>query len=595
MPSISLRPMLATLLAFGLACTASSATAAAGATRIHEAPVAGYIVSAANVDAARAAVRAAGGAVERELAIVDSVAARLTARQADALRTAPGVRVHPDRALATDAKRTTSEDSTMSTFLTTALRTISATTTTTDGTAVKTSAYLYETNYPALVGADVLHDAGTTGEGVTIAVLDSGLWTGGADAFAGRVLASVDFVGDGAATDDPYGHGTHVTSIAAGGARNVAGNYLGVAPAASLVVVRAFDRHGAGRYSDVIAGLEWIVRNRKTYKIRVLNLSFGAPPQSHYWDDPLNRAVMAAWQSGIVVVASAGNEGPDPMTIGVPGNVPYVITASALTDSYTPFDGGDDRLASFASTGPTYEGFVKPELVAPGGHMVATMNPASFLQQLDPAAANSLFSLFTMSGTSQAAAVTTGVVALMLQTEPSLRPDDVKCRLLSSARAAVAADGRLAYSVFQQGAGLVDARAAVSSTAKGCANRGLDIAADLAGTAHFGGPANMDAKGGFYVMDLDAGTWGQPLDADGFTWSSGYTWSQGYTWSRGGVFANGYTWSRGYTWNQGYTWTQGYTWSRGYTWNNSVPWWGMPATVPAVTAPASLAPWVPNE
>jgi serine protease AprX len=98
---------------------------------------------------------------------------------------------------------------------------------------------------------------------------------------------------------DPYGHGTHVTSIAAGGASNIYGDYLGVAPGADLVVVRAFNGTGAGRYADVIAGLNWIVKNRQKYNIRVLNLSFGAPPESYYWDDPLNQAVMAAWQAGI--------------------------------------------------------------------------------------------------------------------------------------------------------------------------------------------------------------------------------------------------------------------------------------------------------
>ena len=92
---------------------------------------------------------------------------------------------------------------------------------------------------------------------------------------------------------------------------------------------------------------------------------------SHYWDDPLNQAVMAAWTSGIVVVVSAGNEGPSPMTIGVPGNNPYVITVGAVTDSYQPMEPNQYRLASFSSAGPTYEGFVKPEVVAMGGHVRA--------------------------------------------------------------------------------------------------------------------------------------------------------------------------------------------------------------------------------
>ena len=131
------------------------------------------------------------------------------------------------------------------------------------------------------------------------------------------------------------------------------GLYNGVAPDASLVVVKAFDRDGAGSYMDVIRGIDWVVPNKDAYDIRVLNLSFSAPPQSYYWDDPLNQAVMRAWEAGIVVVASAGNTGPDPMTVGVPGNVPYVITVGAMTDNYTPDDGTDDVLAAFSAAGPT--------------------------------------------------------------------------------------------------------------------------------------------------------------------------------------------------------------------------------------------------
>ncbi len=353
-----------------------------------------------------------------------------------------------------------------------------------DGTGVGSPSLLYDTSYPQLVGADSLQRSGITGRGVTIAVLDSGLWQDPSQNFGSRVLASIDVTngGSGAVQGDPYGHGTHVTSIAAGGAQSVSLSYSGIAPQANLVVVRAFDGTGGGRYTDVIAGLNWIVANRDRYNIRVLNLSFGAQPQSYYWDDPVNQAVMAAWRAGIVVVAAAGNEGPSPMTIDVPGNVPYVITAGALTDNYTPYDGTDDRLASFSSAGPTFEGFVKPELVAPGGHMAASMPSNSYLANIDPGSMSPGEQMFTMSGTSQAAAVTSGVVALMLQSNPGLTPDTVKCRLLASTRPAVTSGGNLAYSVFQQGAGLINAPAAVNSSATNCANQGLDINADLAGT-----------------------------------------------------------------------------------------------------------------
>ena len=119
----------------------------------------------------------------------------------------------------------------------------------------------------------------------------------------------------------------------------------------------------------------------------------------------------------------------------------------------------------------------------------------------------------------------------------------VKCRLIAAARPAVKTNGKLAYSVFQQGAGLINAVAAVNSSATNCANRGLDIDADLAGTAHFGGPANQDDDGNYYVMDMAAARLGRPAGRRRLHLVAGLPWDQGYAWSEG------YTWSRGYTWS----------------------------------------------
>jgi serine protease AprX len=305
---------------------------------------------------------------------------------------------------------------------------------------------------------------------------------------------------------------------------------------------------------------------------------------------------MAAWQAGIVMVVAAGNDGPNPMSIDVPGNVPYVITVGALTDNYTPYNLSDDRLASFSSAGPTFEGFVKPDMIAPGGHMVASMSSQSYLANIDPGSMAPTAQMFTMSGTSMAAAVTTGVVALMLQSDPALTPDNVKCRLLASARPAVSSSGSLAYSVFQQGAGLINAVSAVNSSATGCANVGLNIAADLAGTEHFGGPANESANGTYYVMNMAGSAWGGYTPSDGYSWSgasaystAGYTWSEGYAWSQA------YNWNQAYTWSSAYAWSKSYAWSKGYAWSKSVPWWSSSSSQAGSTAPASIVPWVPNQ
>lgn len=202
------------------------------------------------------------------------------------------------------------------------------------------------------------------------------------------------------ASTDQNGHGAHVSSvILSSGTTQKTQKYNGVAPDARLISVKAFDINGGGSYADVIRGIDWIVANRSAYGIRVINMSFSAPPRSHYQDDPLNQAVMRAWQAGIVVVASAGNTGPNPMTIGVPGNVPYVVTVGAMSDSRTPSDGSDDVLSSFSSAGPTVEGFVKPEVVAPGGHVRGIMSSDHLLSSLHPEyylGNNS----FEMSGTS---------------------------------------------------------------------------------------------------------------------------------------------------------------------------------------------------
>ena len=245
----------------------------------------------------------------------------------------------------------------------------------------------------------------------------------------------------------------------------------------------------------MLDGLNWVYTNRLRYRIGVLNLSLGAKVRSNYWDDAINQAVMRLWQGGVVVVTSAGNTGGDMGTISVPGNNPYVITVGAVTDNYTPYDYSDDRVTTFSSRGPTYEGFVKPEIVAYGARIKAKFDGESMTTNLT--AVDDATDYYNSSGTSQAAAIITGTVALMRQMDSSATPDDIKCRLMSTSNAGFGTEAN--SSPFLKGAGLVDAFQAVNSTATGCANTGLDIEADLAGTTHFTGPARVDANGEFYI------------------------------------------------------------------------------------------------
>jgi serine protease AprX len=411
---------------------------------------------------------------------------------------------------------------------------------------------------PVDVNAAALHGSGIRGKDVGVAVIDTGYWklpsldldTSG----YGRVAAQYDAVSGtqishwAPVSTDTTGHGTHVTSIIASSRKRASdGKYFGVAPDARIISIKAFDENGTSTYATVIRAIDWVITNKNYNAIRVLNLSLGAPARSRYWDDPLNKAVMRAWQSGIVVVVSAGNSGPLPQTVGVPGNVPYVITVGAMTDNYTPAR-NDDRLASFSAAGPTYEGFVKPDLVAPGGHVWGFMGTYMKIA-VDRSTYMNNGDFFTMSGTSQSAAVVSGVAALVLAKNPNLTPDQVKCRILASGKPAVDAQGKLAYSVLQQGTGLVDAYAAVHGTASNCANVGLDIQADLAGTKHFMGSVRQRADGTFQVNAP-----GGALNDQGMLWDQGYLWYQGFLWS------------------QGFLWPQGFLWAQGSVYSNDIPW-----------------------
>ena len=443
-----------------------------------------WIITGTSSSQALELVQAAGGTVTHELSVIRGVAALLTQGQIAELKQNGEIKkAWKDRPV----EMASAPQSQVS----------------------NTKSFDTYTHYPAQTGAAILHAFGLDGDGVTVAVVDTGYWkVNGLKKNRdreSRVLAQYDALTDEVVstwskgvTNDDNGHGTHVTGVIMDSSRKF-GLYRGMAPGADLVSVRAFDAAGMSTYSDVIRGIDWVVANKDQYDIRVLNLSFGATPQSFYWDDPLNLATMSAWREGIVVVTSAGNSGPDPFTIGVPGNNPYVITAGAMTDDYTPYDPSDDRLTSFSSAGPTATGWIKPDLVAYGGHITAALPSDSYLGEMFPEWAIPP-RFYQLSGTSQAAAVTSGVVALLLQLDPSLSPDDVKCKLTSSALVAVDANGDDAYNPLQQGSGLVNAISAVLSDEVGCGNNGLDIAADLDDDQHWGGPVRQDEDGNLFII-----------------------------------------------------------------------------------------------
>ena len=298
------------------------------------------------------------------------------------------------------------------------------------------------------------------GAGVGVAVIDTGVKNykeikkNSMDQDTGLLSGWDALTGKNDGKHDQNGHGTLVASIIKNSKKNANGRFYGVAPDATIIPVRVLGEDGSGSYSNVIAGIQWVLDHKAQYNIRVINLSLSTSPQSYYWDDPLNQALMRAWQAGIVVVAAAGNNGPNPMSIGVPGNNPYVITVGAITDAYTPQQWSDDYVPAFSAAGPTVEGFVKPDLVAPGGHVLGVMSDKGRLAKDHPEYREDK-DYYQLSGTSMSAAQVSGVVALMLAKNPGLTPDQIKYRLMANAKPALDSNGNLSFSIFQQGAGRV--------------------------------------------------------------------------------------------------------------------------------------------
>jgi len=287
---------------------------------------------------------------------------------------------------------------------------------------------------------------GNTGAGVTVAILDSGIATH--NALDTRVIARVNLVSDEPGmTGDPFGHGTHLAGIIGGNrtaSPSVTSAFIGgSAPSVRLVDVRVLGALGSGRTSDVIAGIDWVIANRFTYNIKIINLSLGHPVTEPSATDPLCQAVSRAVAAGITVAVSAGNYGLTstgaPVLGGItsPGNSPDALTVGS-TDTKGTLDTGDDVLSPFSSRGPArYEIVVKPDVVAPGTRLVSLEAQDSVLSTMYPQwhiAGSARNAYMRLSGSSMSTAVVSGGVALLLNAQPSLKPAQVKLALQMGAR-----------------------------------------------------------------------------------------------------------------------------------------------------------------
>lgn len=431
------------------------------------------IVQATSSEKASEAASRRGGEVRQQIPVVGGIAAELRASEIEALAREPGV-THV------------------------ALDPLMRVAATPDQATPPPVSVVRET-----IGSAALTALGTTGKTIGVAVIDSGVRRGRDFGYPSRVTDSQQFADGQSAAADQYGHGTWVSGIAAGDGAESAGRYGGVAPGASVLDLKVSDDLGRSYASDVISAIGWAIQERRAYNIRVINLSLVSTTRQGYATNLLDAAVEMAWHQNIVVVAAAGNGGPGTVQFA-PANDPYVITVGA-SDDRTTASPADDVLAAFSSTGPTQDGFAKPEIVAPGRGIVGPLSSnGARLAKLFP---NRVVAqqYIQLSGTSASAGVVSGAVALMLQARPELTPDQVKWLLARTARP-------VAGSSAGVGAGLLDVLAAVKYPGTpGQANGGL-IPNQLVAQAYL-------AASGSGAVSWDSVSW-DSVSWDSVSWDS---------------------------------------------------------------------------
>ncbi len=372
-----------------------------------------------------------------------------------------------------------------------------------------------------------------TGAGVSVAVLDTGVNAALPD--FGPNLVAVNTNPNATGPQDGYGHGTHVVGTIAG--RDPQRRYIGVAPDARVYSVKIADDEGYATESDLLRGLQWVQDNRVKYNLRAVNLSVSTSIPASYMTSPVSAAVEQLWRSGVVVIAASGNAGDaHDATWAAPGNDPFVVTVGALDNNETAAQ-ADDTLAPFSSHGTTQDGVYKPDVVAPGRKIVAPLAGPNvkLAQDLPDRITDGTY--IRLSGTSMAAPVTTGVVALLLQRYPTLQPDQVKWLLQNTDRA---------YAGQTDAAGAVDPVALLkraSAGSVGKANQGLQPAGQGSLLSPITG-----LLGGLIGLTPDASYWNASYWNASY-WNASY-WNASY-WNasyRNASYWNASTWDASY-WN----------------------------------------------
>jgi serine protease AprX len=434
-------------------------------------------------------------------------------------------------------------------------------------------------NIEQMDGAHAYWNAGYTGQGVGVAVIDSGVTPVDGLTTPGKVVNGPDlsFESQNPSLEylDTFGHGTHMAGIIAGrdsGATSVSSSdtthFLGMAPNAQIVSLKVADAMGKTDVSQVLAAVDWVVqhRNDNGMNIRVLNLSYGTDSSQSYVLDPLAYAAEQAWLHGIVVVVAAGNQGNNSNGLDDPAIDPYVIAVGASNTNNTTYV----RYHLPASFTSESDGTRNPDLSAPGVHIVSLRDPGSFVDDQFGANATVSDRFFLGSGTSQAAAVVSGAAALLLSQRPGLTPDQVKALLAGHTHwmygpTALKGSGELnlAAVLYAETPNAVQTWSSSNGTGSLEASRGSHHIVDASGTALsgeqdiFGNAVNASALA---ASEANATAWNGGI-FNGSSWS-GSSWS-GSSWS--GASWSGASWS-GSSWS-GSSWSGG-SWS-GASWSGS--------------------------
>ncbi len=300
------------------------------------------------------------------------------------------------------------------------------------------------TLYPKLDGAPVSWALKLDGSGVGVAVIDSGVKDVGN---LGKQLVKVKVPGNDVNPDDGYGHGSLVAGVIAGQSGD--SRYVGIAPDAKVYSINV-NRPDGVHSSDVITALQWVFENAHANNIRVVNLSLQETVAGSYQQSLLDLAVERLWAAGILVVVAAGNGGAGAVDFA-PANDPLVLTVGA-SDSADTLSTQDDKAASFSAFGVTHDGFAKPDLLAPGRHIVSGMSKGLLLAKSAPGQNKIADNYYSISGTSFSAPQAAGAAADLLEAHPDWSPDQLKWLLTQasqpvagSSAGALSLSGALAY------------------------------------------------------------------------------------------------------------------------------------------------------